>query len=130
MIRLLWSALVCLFPITVAVSHCDLACAESGSRKGIPVMLDTDIGTDMDDTWALAFMLRSPELDVKLITTASDDTTVRAKIVAKLLTIAARTDIPIGIGIENKVDPVESEKANGLRITSLAATPALFTRME
>lgn len=68
------------------------------SQKKIPVILDTDIGTDMDDTWALAMLLKSPELDIKLITTASDNTPERAKIVAKMLTIAGRTDIPIGIG--------------------------------
>ncbi len=28
----------------------------------IPVILDTDIGSDIDDTWALAMMLKSPEL--------------------------------------------------------------------
>jgi inosine-uridine nucleoside N-ribohydrolase len=33
-----------------------------------PVVLDTDIGLDVDDVWALAFLLRCPELDVRLIT--------------------------------------------------------------
>ncbi len=65
----------------------------------IPVVLDTDIGTDIDDTWALALILRSPEVDLKLITTATGDTTYRAKIVARLLEAAGRTDIPIGIGL-------------------------------
>ncbi len=64
----------------------------------IPVILDTDIGTDIDDTWALVMMLRSPELDVKLITTATGNTNYRAKLVAKLLETAGRTDIPVGIG--------------------------------
>ena len=35
----------------------------------IPVTFDTDIGSDIDDTWALGFLLRCPELDVKLVTT-------------------------------------------------------------
>ena len=65
----------------------------------IPVILDTDIGFDVDDVWALAFLLRCPELEVKLITTTTGDTHYRARIVAKLLEIAGRTDIPIGIGI-------------------------------
>ncbi len=64
-----------------------------------PVILDTDIGFDVDDVWALAFLLRCPELDIKLITTDTGDTHYSAKIVAKLLHIAGRTDIPIGIGI-------------------------------
>lgn len=72
----------------------------------IPVILDTDIGTDIDDTWALAMMLNSPELDIKLITSATLDTYERAKIIARLLEIAGRTDIPIGIGIKQDDKPL------------------------
>ena len=70
----------------------------------IPVILDTDIGGDIDDTWALALMLKSPELDIKLITTAVEDTVYRAKVVCKLLEIAGRTDVPVGIGIKQPMD--------------------------
>jgi inosine-uridine nucleoside N-ribohydrolase len=65
----------------------------------IPVILDTDIGTDVDDTWALVMLLRSPELDLKLVTTASADTVYRARLAAKLLDIAGRSDVPVGVGI-------------------------------
>ena len=65
----------------------------------IPTILDTDIGHDVDDVWALAFLLRCPELEVKLITTSTGDTVYRAKLVAKMLQLMGRTDIPIGIGI-------------------------------
>jgi len=71
----------------------------AGKNEKIPVILDTDICDDIDDTWALAFLLQSPEFDVKLITTAVGDTTARAKVVAKILEVAGRTDIPIGIGV-------------------------------
>ena len=67
-------------------------------NKKIPVIFDTDICDDIDDTWALALLLKSPEFDVKLITTAVGDTSNRARVVARLLEIAGRTDIPIGIG--------------------------------
>lgn len=67
-------------------------------NKKIPVILDTDIGFDIDDTWALGFLLKCPELDIKLITTSSNETVVKAKHVAKFLEIMDRTDIPIGIG--------------------------------
>ena len=70
----------------------------------VPVILDTDIGLDVDDVWALAFMLKCPEIDVKLITTNTGDTTYSARLVAKLLEIAGRTDIPVGVGIP--LDPV------------------------
>ncbi len=65
----------------------------------IPVILDTDIGSDVDDTWALALLLRSPELDLKLVLTATCDTVYRARIAAKLLQTAGRTDVPVGIGL-------------------------------
>lgn len=68
----------------------------------IPIILDTDIGSDIDDTWALGFALKCPELDVKLITTASGNTYHRALLVAKFLQNVGRTDIPIGIGIPTK----------------------------
>lgn len=65
----------------------------------IPVILDPDLGTDIDDHWAIAMLLASPELDVRLITTDSGDTTYRAQLLAGLLTAAGRTDIPIGVGV-------------------------------
>ena len=64
-----------------------------------PVILDTDIGDDIDDTWALVMLLKSPELDLKLVVTDYGDTVYRARVVAKLLEVAGRTDVPIGVGI-------------------------------
>lgn len=67
--------------------------------RPVPVILDTDIGDDIDDTWALVLLLRSPDLDLRLVTTDYGNTVYRAKIVARLLEIAGRTDVPIGIGL-------------------------------
>lgn len=76
-------------------------------QKSIPIILDTDIGFDIDDTWALVMLLNSPELDIKLIVTATGDTLYRAKIVAKMLEIAEMTEIPIGIGTQHDSDGME-----------------------
>jgi inosine-uridine nucleoside N-ribohydrolase len=65
----------------------------------IPVILDTDIGGDIDDTWTAAQMLKCPELDVKLMVSDTDNTMYRAELLAKLAETAGRTDIPIGQGI-------------------------------
>jgi inosine-uridine nucleoside N-ribohydrolase len=73
----------------------------------IPVILDTDIGTDIDDTWALAMLLNCPELDPCLIITTGGDTVYRAHLVAKFLQIAGRTDIPIATGLH---DPNGTQK--------------------
>jgi purine nucleosidase len=62
------------------------------------LILDTDIGTDVDDLLALSFMLASPEVDVLGITTAYGDTRLRAKIVRRALELTGQTDIPIAAG--------------------------------
>jgi inosine-uridine nucleoside N-ribohydrolase len=66
----------------------------------VPVILDTDIGGDIDDTWALVMLLKSPDVDLRLVTTDFGNTVYRAKIVARILESARRTDVPIGIGIK------------------------------
>ncbi len=68
------------------------------TQHPIPVILDTDIGGDIDDTWAVAMLLRCPELDPKLIVSDTGDTTYRAKIIARLLEADGRVDIPVGVG--------------------------------
>jgi len=68
------------------------------TKEKIPVILDTDIGGDIDDTWALAMLLKCPELDLKLVVSDTGNTTYRAKIVAKMLEVAGRTDVPVGVG--------------------------------
>ncbi|MFQ6130417.1 MAG: nucleoside hydrolase [Armatimonadota bacterium] len=67
--------------------------------KKIPVIFDTDIGGDIDDTWALCMLLKCPELDVKLVASDAGNTTYRARILAKMLEVFKRTDIPIAVGI-------------------------------
>ena len=62
------------------------------------LVIDTDIGTDIDDTWALAFALRCPELDLRLVTTSTGDPVDRAALVADLLAAGGRQDVPIGVG--------------------------------
>jgi len=83
---------------------CVLALAVSwpvhAAAAGRPVIFDTDICDDIDDTWALAVLLQSPELDCKLITTAVGNTEAKAKVVAKFLDRVGRTEIPVGIGVK------------------------------
>jgi len=68
----------------------------------LPVILDTDLCDDIDDTWAIAAMLQSPELDCKLITTAVGNTEAKAKVVAKFLQRVGRTNIAVGIGVKQR----------------------------
>ncbi len=77
-----------------------LAFAFASGAAAKPVILDTDICDDIDDTWALALLLQSPELDCKLVTTAVGNTEAKARVVAKYLDETGRTQIPIGIGVK------------------------------
>lgn len=80
------------------------------SKARIPVIFDTDLGTDIDDTWALAQLLRSPELEVKLVLSDAGDTRYRATLIAKFFEIAGRSEIPIGIG--HNFGPMGEESLN------------------
>ena len=66
----------------------------------VPVILDTDIGDDIDDTWALVMLLGLAQVDLKLIVTAVDDTETKTRLVARILQQVGRTDIPIGTGVK------------------------------
>jgi purine nucleosidase len=64
----------------------------------ISLILDTDIGSDVDDALALAFALRHPDIELRAVTTVSGDTVRRAKIAKKLLRLAGRDDIEVAAG--------------------------------
>lgn len=67
-----------------------------------PIILDTDLGDDIDDTWALCMLLGLPDADVRLITTAAGDAPAKTRLIAKMLERLNRTDIPLGTGIGSK----------------------------
>ncbi len=64
------------------------------------VILDTDIGTDVDDCLALALILASPELKLAAVTTAYGDTQLRARMALKLLMLRGVNDVPVAAGAE------------------------------
>jgi purine nucleosidase len=62
------------------------------------IILDTDIGTDVDDILALILLLNSPEAELLGITTAYGDTQLRARIAYQVLALSGKTQIPIAAG--------------------------------
>ncbi|HEY3083761.1 MAG TPA: nucleoside hydrolase [Chloroflexota bacterium] len=64
------------------------------------VVLDTDIGTDVDDALALAVILGSPELRLDGVTCVYGDVQLRARMVLKLLRLRGRDDVPVCAGVE------------------------------
>lgn len=69
--------------------------SSSGAQK---IIIDTDIGDDIDDAFALAFAVKSPEFQVLGVTTAFGDTETRAKIAERFLSAVGRADIPVYAG--------------------------------
>jgi inosine-uridine nucleoside N-ribohydrolase len=87
---------LCVFSLT-GISH---FAVEAAPAMRVPVILDTDIGDDIDDTWALGLLLKSPELDLKLVVGDNGKNLYRAKLLARFLERARRTDVPVGLGID------------------------------
>ncbi|WP_369976512.1 nucleoside hydrolase [Xanthomonas bundabergensis] len=88
-------ALLALAPIAAAATAADPATTPVATQK---VVVSTDIGDDIDDAFALALLLRSPELDVLGIASAWGDTGLRAQLLQRLLRQAGRSAIPLAIG--------------------------------
>jgi inosine-uridine nucleoside N-ribohydrolase len=93
-----------------------------------PVLLDTDIGGDIDDAWALAYLMASERLDLVAVTVSDGDTSARARVAAKLLYVAGRTEVLVAIG---RATPVPKDRvdlqlqwAEDFTLKTAVATPA------
>ena len=62
------------------------------------VILDTDVGTDVDDALAIALAAASPELHLEGLTTVHADAPLRARIARALLALAGRAEVPVIAG--------------------------------
>ncbi|HEY6946158.1 MAG TPA: nucleoside hydrolase [Candidatus Acidoferrum sp.] len=90
-----------LMVVLVASSRCFAQSFPSVTPQRAPsekIIIDTDIGDDIDDAFAVALALRSPELQILGITTTFGDTEMRAKLLDRMLGEAGRPDIPVADG--------------------------------
>jgi len=62
------------------------------------IIIDTDIGDDVDDAFALALAVKSPELQILGVMTTFGDTETRAKLADRFLAEVGRPDIPVSAG--------------------------------
>src|SRR3984885_14652941 len=74
------------------------------------VIIDSDIGDDIDDAFALALALHSPELQILGVTTTFGDTELRAKLARRLLDAAGRPDIPVFAGAPTQTTSVFTQR--------------------
>jgi inosine-uridine nucleoside N-ribohydrolase len=87
-----------------------------------PVIFDTDIGTDIDDAYALVALINRPELELLGVTTVSSDAVARARLAAKLLSIAGGkwASVPVYPGISTATQYMKQvEWADGFKSPSL-----------
>ena len=63
------------------------------------VIIDTDIGDDIDDGFALALALKCPELNILQINSAFGLVSVRTAMLQRFLDEVGRADIPVATGV-------------------------------
>lgn len=73
---------------------------KEGEELSTKVLLDTDIGTDVDDAVCLAYLLNHPDCDLLGITTVTGEAEKRAQLASVLCTRAGR-EVPIYPGADN-----------------------------
>jgi purine nucleosidase len=85
--------------------------ASSAAKPDTPqlVWIDTDIGDDIDDAFALGLILRSPELKVLGVSTAFGDTETRARLVDRFLAATHVQGIPVTAGMHTVTDNVMTQ---------------------
>lgn len=92
----------------------------------IPIVLDTDIGTDIDDAYALVLCVVSPELDLRAVTIVNNDVELRGRIAGKLLRDLAY-ECPIGLGESNRLDGTVTPGSHGNEGDGIDLEPVEFS---
>jgi purine nucleosidase len=72
----------------------------------VEVLLDTDIGDDIDDAWALAVCVRHPNLRLVGVATVLRDTELRAAQARLLLELAGTEGVPVAAGARDPLDRI------------------------
>lgn len=68
------------------------------------IILDTDIGDDIDDALALAMLLGLGEIDLRGVVTVHGEVELRTRIAAKMLVTNARLEVPVATGISQPMN--------------------------
>src|SRR5436189_897199 len=99
---------------------CSIGAGAHTANEPVKIILDTDIGDDVDDAYALALLCSLPNARILGVTTAFGQTSERAEVAAKLLSVIGRKDIPVYAGRrgEAKIGR-QYEWARGFRSGSL-----------
>lgn len=107
----------------------------SARAERTKVILDSDLGSDVDDAFAVALLLASPELEIVGITLGHGQTDKRGRLACRLLYEAGREDIPVALGRPTPLvvghpeikgaDPRQFSWAEGFSTVEPIDTPAV-----
>jgi inosine-uridine nucleoside N-ribohydrolase len=92
-------------PLRGLFSVLALSCAALAQAAPQKVIVDMDIGDDIDDAFALGMLLQSPEIEIVGITTAWGDTALRAQLLERMLRETGHSRIPVAQGIRTTGNP-------------------------
>jgi purine nucleosidase len=108
-----WRSHLALGAVILAVAATPCAHGQTAQTYAEPqlAIIDTDIGDDIDDAFAAALALRSPELHILGITTAYGDTELRARLLDRYLGAIGRADIPVAAGVATTQNNVFTQAA-------------------
>ena len=95
--------------ILSALPSCPLI-ANAQREAQAKIILDTDVGDDIDDAFALDLAFISPEVQILGISAAWGDTPLRARMLDRITCEIGRTDIPIQVGSATKSTTPFSQK--------------------
>jgi len=82
------------------------ACGAAQAQPAAPekIIIDTDIGDDIDDAFAVALALSSPEFQILGFSASFGDTPTRAKMLDRMLGELGKSSIPVTQGIQANVN--------------------------
>lgn len=92
------------FTISAALASFLMGAALAKDEPPSKIILDTDIGGDIDDAWALGFVLNYAGFDPVGVTICDGNTPARANIACKLLHVTGHTNIPVAVGRKTRDD--------------------------
>src|SRR5438132_13653904 len=78
------------------------ATGSAGSAPKTKIILDTDIGDDVDDAFGLGLALQSPEAEIVGVTTAWGDTAVSGGMVRRMIFEPGQVGNPVAEGVATK----------------------------
>ncbi len=86
------------FIAILLLSALAIGASPAAGQQRMKILLDTDIGSDIDDAWALGLLIASPDVELVGVTITDGDTAARATLACKLLHVSGRDDVPVAVG--------------------------------